>query len=194
MGMGQGRLGNRSRRRGAHGPEGHRATPRRSRRRMDIFAAAMLGRLDIVQGIAAAQPEAWKAPGPHGISLMTHAKKGGKEAAAVVKFLQAERKEELVSPGNSIAEGSRTGCVSLSWKGGVGRPFLADLFPFEHPVGQPRMADLLRVQKNRDVPPRTLSSRKSLQVVFHSLTVLPVLCTLECDGRCRRLSNPFARW
>ena len=28
-------------------------------------------------------------PGPHGISLMTHAKKGGKEAAEVVKLLQS---------------------------------------------------------------------------------------------------------
>ena len=62
--------------------------------RMDIFAAAMLGRLDIVQAIAAAQPEALKAPGPHGISLMTHAKKGGKEAVAVVKFLNSAGKKK----------------------------------------------------------------------------------------------------
>jgi hypothetical protein len=62
--------------------------------RMDIFAAAMLGRLDIVQAIAAAQPESLKAPGPHGISLMTHAKKGGKEAVAVVKFLNSAGKKK----------------------------------------------------------------------------------------------------
>jgi hypothetical protein len=56
--------------------------------RLDIFAAAMLGRLEVVKAIVATQPEALNAPGPHGISLMSHAKKGGKEAAGVVKFLQ----------------------------------------------------------------------------------------------------------
>ena len=62
--------------------------------RMDIFAAAMLGRLDIVQAIAGALPEPLKPPGPHGISLMTHAKKGGKEAVAVVKFLNSAGKKK----------------------------------------------------------------------------------------------------
>lgn len=57
--------------------------------RMDIFAAAMLGKLEVVKAIAETHPEALTAPGPHGISLMTHAKKGGKDAAAVVKYLQA---------------------------------------------------------------------------------------------------------
>jgi hypothetical protein len=56
--------------------------------RMDIFAAAMLGRIEVVKAIVTEQPQAIKAAGPHGISLMSHAKKGGKEAAAVVKLLQ----------------------------------------------------------------------------------------------------------
>src|SRR5690349_20912267 len=56
--------------------------------RMDIFAAAMLGRIDVVRAILAEQPAALKAPGPHGISLLSHAKKGGKAAAAVVALLQ----------------------------------------------------------------------------------------------------------
>ena len=60
--------------------------------RMDIFSAAMLGKLDIVRAIAAGQPTALTAPGPHGISLMSHAKKGGKNAAAVVEFLKAAPK------------------------------------------------------------------------------------------------------
>jgi hypothetical protein len=56
--------------------------------RMDIFAAAMLGKLEVVKAILTEQPQAIEASGPHGISLMSHAKKGGKEAAAVVKLLQ----------------------------------------------------------------------------------------------------------
>ncbi|HEV7402906.1 MAG TPA: hypothetical protein VGO11_08275 [Chthoniobacteraceae bacterium] len=57
--------------------------------RMDIFAAAMLGRLDVVQAIAAAQPGALRAAGPHGIPLLVHAQQGGEAAAAVVQFLQS---------------------------------------------------------------------------------------------------------
>lgn len=56
--------------------------------RIDIFAAAMLGNLQIVQAIGNAQPEALTAPGPHGISLMVHAQKGGEDAAAVVTYLE----------------------------------------------------------------------------------------------------------
>lgn len=56
--------------------------------RMDIFAAAMLGRLEIVQAIIEAQPEAATAPGPHGIPLMNHAERGGEEAARVVDYLR----------------------------------------------------------------------------------------------------------
>lgn len=57
--------------------------------RLDLFAAAMLGKLDIVQAIVADDSSVIDEAGPHGISLMTHAKKGGKEAAEVVKLLQS---------------------------------------------------------------------------------------------------------
>lgn len=57
--------------------------------RMDIFAAAMLGHLEIVRPILTAFPQMLHQPGPHGISLLVHAQKGGQEAEAVVTFLQA---------------------------------------------------------------------------------------------------------
>lgn len=56
--------------------------------RLDIFAAAMLGRLEVVKAIIAAEPAARTAPGPHGISLSAHAKAGGDAAAAVLAFLE----------------------------------------------------------------------------------------------------------
>ena len=58
---------------------------------LDIFAAAMLGRLDLVQAIAAVQPNALTSLGPHGIPLLVHAEMGGAAAAAVVAFLTATR-------------------------------------------------------------------------------------------------------
>src|SRR5262245_43344291 len=44
--------------------------------RLDIFAAAMLGKLEIVQAALAAFPDAIKTPGPHGIPLIAHAQAG----------------------------------------------------------------------------------------------------------------------
>ncbi|OFD40029.1 hypothetical protein BWGOE3_43910 [Bacillus mycoides] len=55
--------------------------------RMDIFAAAMLGELEVVQAILVVQPEALFAPGPHGISLLQHARMGGEKAQRVFEYL-----------------------------------------------------------------------------------------------------------
>ena len=57
--------------------------------RMDIFAAAMLGHLDVVKTAITADPRAAKAPGPHGIPLLTHATMGGEKAAPVLEYLQS---------------------------------------------------------------------------------------------------------
>ncbi len=57
--------------------------------RMDIFAAAMLGQLEIVQAILKAFPDARRLRGPHGIPLLAHAIAGGQEAVPVVDFLQS---------------------------------------------------------------------------------------------------------
>jgi hypothetical protein len=57
--------------------------------RLDIFAAAMLGMLDVVKTAVAACPQAAKAPGPHGIPLLTHAKMGGEPARAVYDFIES---------------------------------------------------------------------------------------------------------
>jgi len=56
--------------------------------RMDVFCAAMLGKLDVVKAAVAAFPEIVKVPGPHGIPLVAHAKIGKADAAEVLKFLE----------------------------------------------------------------------------------------------------------
>jgi hypothetical protein len=56
--------------------------------RMDIFAATMLGKIDIVQAAVAAFPNIVHVPGPHGIPLIVHAQKGGEQARAVLEFLR----------------------------------------------------------------------------------------------------------
>ena len=56
--------------------------------RMDVFAAAMLGRLEIVKAAVAAFPSIVQVPGPHKIPLIAHAEKGGAGAVAVLDFLR----------------------------------------------------------------------------------------------------------
>ena len=57
--------------------------------RLDIFAAAMLGKLEIVKAALTAYPEALNTPGPHGIPLIAHAKAGGADAKAVLEYLES---------------------------------------------------------------------------------------------------------
>lgn len=56
--------------------------------RMDIFAATMLGQLDIVKAAIAIFPNIVHVPGPHGIPLIVHAEKGGPAAKDVLEFLR----------------------------------------------------------------------------------------------------------
>lgn len=48
--------------------------------RLDIFAATMLGMVDAVRAMVAAQPGIERTPGPHGIPLADHARAGKNEA------------------------------------------------------------------------------------------------------------------
>jgi len=57
--------------------------------RLDIFAAAMLGKLEIVKAALTAYPDAIKTSGPHGIRLIAHAQAGGEDAKAVLEYLQS---------------------------------------------------------------------------------------------------------
>jgi hypothetical protein len=57
--------------------------------RLDLFAAAMLGKLEIVKAALEAYPDAINTPGPHGIPLIAHAKAGGEEARDVVEYLES---------------------------------------------------------------------------------------------------------
>jgi hypothetical protein len=57
--------------------------------RLDLFAAAMLGKLEIVRAALTAYPDAIKTPGPHGIPLIAHAQAGGEDAKDVLEYLQS---------------------------------------------------------------------------------------------------------
>lgn len=58
--------------------------------RLDVFAAAMLGELDVVSAILAAHPETRDSRGPHGIPLRAHAEAGGEQARPVLELLDEQ--------------------------------------------------------------------------------------------------------
>lgn len=57
--------------------------------RIDIFAAAMLGFTDVVKAFVKLQPGIQRTLGPHGITLLSHAKAGGKQAADTASYLES---------------------------------------------------------------------------------------------------------
>jgi hypothetical protein len=57
--------------------------------RKDVFAAAMLGEVDVVRAMLDTQPDLRDARGPHGIALRAHAEAGGEQASDVLDLLQA---------------------------------------------------------------------------------------------------------
>ena len=56
---------------------------------LDLFAAAMLGYVDVVREMLATHPELRNAKGAHGIPLVGHAQQGGEQAKAVLELLEA---------------------------------------------------------------------------------------------------------
>ncbi len=56
--------------------------------RPDIFTFAMMGNVDAVRAAVEARPGVQSTFGPHGISLLAHARAGGEESAGVVEYLE----------------------------------------------------------------------------------------------------------
>ncbi len=57
--------------------------------RPDIFTLAMLGQLEVIKQVIKANPGIQKVLGPHGITLLAHAKAGGDESKPVVEYLES---------------------------------------------------------------------------------------------------------
>jgi hypothetical protein len=55
--------------------------------RMDIFAAAMLGKFEIVKSTLEVYPELKSSKGPHGLTLTHHARQGRDQAKQVLDYL-----------------------------------------------------------------------------------------------------------
>ncbi len=64
--------------------------------RADIFVLAMLGKTEIVKSMLRDYPTLLNSNGPHGFTLLHHAKKGGKESEELVSHLQSLGLKETI--------------------------------------------------------------------------------------------------
>jgi hypothetical protein len=79
--------------------------------RPTIFSAAMMGQLDTVKAFIAARPGLQRTLGPHGITLMAHAKAGGPDAAAVVQYLASLGDADTPTPTQPLETADRDSLV-----------------------------------------------------------------------------------
>lgn len=63
--------------------------------RLDIYAAGMLGSLDLVKAAVAATPQLASVPGPHGFTLLHCVKQGGAAAKPLYDWLVAQGVAEV---------------------------------------------------------------------------------------------------
>lgn len=77
--------------------------------RIDIFAAALLGKIGVIKAILHETPDALHGTGPHGISLIEHAKKGGNaETIAYLNHLLNPEQKRVMKPRNKAAKPAKS--------------------------------------------------------------------------------------
>lgn len=79
--------------------------------RPTLFSAAMMGQLDVVKAFIAARPGVQRTLGPHGLTLMWHAKQGGADAAAVVQYLTGVGDADAPTPTTTLEAADRDATV-----------------------------------------------------------------------------------
>ena len=81
--------------------------------RPSIFSAATLGHLDTVRAFVAASPGVQKTRGPHGLTLLSHARAGGPPAVEVVKYLESVGDADVKYTNEPLAEPDRAAIVGV---------------------------------------------------------------------------------
>jgi hypothetical protein len=79
--------------------------------RLDIFAAAMLGQTEAVRAMIAAAPGIQRNPGPHGITLLAHARAGGDAARGTLAYLESLGDADLKPKTEPLSEEAKAAYV-----------------------------------------------------------------------------------
>lgn len=72
--------------------------------RPDLFTFAMFGHLEVVKAYIKAMPGIQRTPGPHGITLLKHARNGGKQAQSVAEYLESVGGADSGAPSLELSE------------------------------------------------------------------------------------------
>jgi|CXWL01.1.fsa_nt_gi hypothetical protein len=115
--------------------------------RPDLFTAAMLGHLDVVKAFVASSPGVQRIKGPHGITLLSHAKAGGDASKPVVAYLESLGDADQRLKLEPLSDAQTTALLGR-YRYGAGD---ADVFVVEKPK------DLLQIRR----------ADQSLRNVFH---------------------------
>ena len=133
------------------------------------FSAAMLGQLDVLKAFIAASPGLQKMRGPHGLTLMVHARNGGAQAAGVVKYLESLGDADQPYRDDPLSEAER---ASL-----VGRYRFGD---------RQRDAFVVSLQKNQLTIARAGALDRAIfhqgQLAFHAAGGPSTIIRFERDG------------
>ncbi len=81
--------------------------------RPTLFSAAMLGRLYVVQAFVEAAAGVQRLRGPHGFTLLAHARSGGEPAAEVLRYLESLGDADEAAPRVELADVDREMYVGL---------------------------------------------------------------------------------
>jgi hypothetical protein len=79
--------------------------------RLDVFAAAMLGQTDVVKAMILASPGIQRNPGPHGITLLAHARSGGDAAAQTLTYLEGLGDADMRPAAQPLTDEQRQACL-----------------------------------------------------------------------------------
>jgi hypothetical protein len=86
--------------------------------RPSIFSAAMLGQIGVVRAFVEAAPGVQGTPGPHGITLLAHARAGGDAAKPVLEYLAALGGADPVPKNVELPPGLAAACAGVYAFGG----------------------------------------------------------------------------
>jgi len=133
------------------------------------FTAAMLGQLDVLKAFITASPGLQKMRGPHGLTLMVHARAGGPQAAAVVSYLESLGDAHQTYRDDPLSDAER---ASL-----LGRYTFGD---------RPRDAFVVSLQKNQLMIARVGAMDRGIfhqgQLAFHAAGGPSTIIRFERDG------------
>lgn len=95
-----------------------------------IFSATMLGQLDIVKALVSAMPGVQRRRGPHGLTLLSHARAGGDAAAPVHAWLEALGDADPDYDSTPLADADRDALPGrYAWGTGPTDAFIVELHP-----------------------------------------------------------------